>query len=213
MRFVRSNTTVPVPRVWLNVFWRGRSYIIMSRAPGVVLESIWYTSNLETKERIVGQLVDYVKQMRTLKSPFGSTIGSVLGGPVFDCRLYFMGVSGPFANEDKMNKQLRYLRPLEDWPDDVRHAHSLTHEIAFTHGDLAPRNIIVEGSTITAILDWESAGWFPAHWEYHKAQFNSFQKRYDLWRPWIPKFIPPFDMESKANMAVLRGSMVPMLKE
>jgi thiamine kinase-like enzyme len=185
----------------------------MSRAPGVELESIWYTSNLETKGRIVDQLADYVKQMRTLKSPYGCTIGSVLGGPVFDCRLYFMGVSGPFPDESRMNKQLRYLKPLEDWPEDIRLAHSMTHEIVFTHGDLVPRNIMVEGSTVTAILDWESAGWFPIHWEYHKARFEATQKRYDLWRPWIPKFIPPFEMESEANMSLVRKSWIPCFKE
>jgi hypothetical protein len=33
-------------------------------------------------------------------------------------------------------------------------------------GDLLPRNILVEDSKITAILDWETAGYYPEFWEY-----------------------------------------------
>jgi thiamine kinase-like enzyme len=40
------------------------------------------------------------------------------------------------------------------------------HEIVFTYFDLAPRNILVERDRVTAILDWEYAGWSPEHWEY-----------------------------------------------
>ena len=47
----------------------------------------------------------------------------------------------------------------------------------FTHGDVAPRNILVrhvdgdDGEKsgrveISALLDWENAGWYPYYWEY-----------------------------------------------
>ncbi|KKZ63777.1 hypothetical protein EMCG_01881 [[Emmonsia] crescens] len=40
------------------------------------------------------------------------------------------------------------------------------HAIHFAHGDLSPRNILVdEGGHITAVLDWEWAGWFPEYWD------------------------------------------------
>ncbi len=36
-----------------------------------------------------------------------------------------------------------------------------------THGDIAPRNILVdESGRITGIIDWELAGWYPEYWEY-----------------------------------------------
>ena len=38
--------------------------------------------------------------------------------------------------------------------------------IKFTHGDLLPKNNIVEGSRITGILDWATGGCYPAYWEY-----------------------------------------------
>ncbi|PBK89615.1 hypothetical protein ARMGADRAFT_1033150 [Armillaria gallica] len=38
--------------------------------------------------------------------------------------------------------------------------------IRFAHADLVPKNIIVEGSTITGIVDWKLSGFFPDFWEY-----------------------------------------------
>ena len=42
----------------------------------------------------------------------------------------------------------------------------MTMKLVFTHADLAPRNILVEGGHVTAIFDWEDAGWYQAHWGY-----------------------------------------------
>lgn len=39
-------------------------------------------------------------------------------------------------------------------------------QVHFTHGDLLPHNILVDGSKITAIFDWETAGYYPDFWEY-----------------------------------------------
>lgn len=47
------------------------------------------------------------------------------------------------------------------------------HEFVMTHNDFAPRNILVRGSQVVAILDWEFSGYFPEYWEFAKA----------LWRP------------------------------
>jgi aminoglycoside phosphotransferase (APT) family kinase protein len=38
----------------------------------------------------------------------------------------------------------------------------------FTHGDIAPRNIMVDETyRITGILDWEEGGWYLDYWELH----------------------------------------------
>ncbi|KND87311.1 hypothetical protein TOPH_08021 [Tolypocladium ophioglossoides CBS 100239] len=47
------------------------------------------------------------------------------------------------------------------------------HEFVMTHNDLDPRNILVKGSQVVALLDWEYSGFYPEYWEYCKA----------LWRP------------------------------
>jgi tRNA A-37 threonylcarbamoyl transferase component Bud32 len=46
------------------------------------------------------------------------------------------------------------------------------HEIVLTHGDISPRNILVQGSKVDAILDWEMSGYYPEYWDYVKALFR-----------------------------------------
>ena len=46
------------------------------------------------------------------------------------------------------------------------------NEIVFTHGDLDPRNILVEEGHVTGIVDWEQSGWYPGYWEYVKAMWG-----------------------------------------
>lgn len=42
----------------------------------------------------------------------------------------------------------------------------------FTHGDLDPRNILVEEGHVIGIVDWEQSGWYPGYWEYVKAMWG-----------------------------------------
>ena len=39
------------------------------------------------------------------------------------------------------------------------------HEIVFTHFDVTPRNIFVEGGHVTTVPAWESASLYPECWE------------------------------------------------
>lgn len=54
-------------------------------------------------------------------------------------------------------------------PDDAK--------VYFTHGDLTPLNIMVSGPPgfcrVTAVIDWEQAGWYPEYWEHCKMQFGA----------------------------------------
>lgn len=53
--------------------------------------------------------------------------------------------------------------------ENCRAALSDSNDICFAHGDFAPRNILVdESGSVTAVLDWEMAGWFPAYWDIGK---------------------------------------------
>jgi RIO-like serine/threonine protein kinase len=40
------------------------------------------------------------------------------------------------------------------------------YPIAFTHGDISSRNILVRDGCIVAILDWEWVGFYPVYWDY-----------------------------------------------
>ncbi|KAH9930573.1 kinase-like domain-containing protein [Fomitopsis serialis] len=218
MRMVAAHTNIPVPRIWTHFVWRGARYIIMDRARGVPLSNLWYDATPQYKEEVCAQLANYFRELRSLPTPYGPRVCSLLGGPVRDFRLRF-DHTGPFENEDDFNHRgarfgwdIEYL-PAEGMPQLVAEAHSMKHPIAFTHGDLDPRNVMVDGSRITAIIDWECAGWFPAHWEYCKSIFATLSWDDDdhEWVPWLRSMVPVYDTEARADKMLVRELFTPLL--
>ena len=60
----------------------------------------------------------------------------------------------------------------------------------FTHGDIAPRNIMVdEEHNITGILDWEFSGWYPDYWEYSQMLRPAVEANRD-WQEWMDLTAP-----------------------
>ncbi|OJJ31905.1 hypothetical protein ASPWEDRAFT_43931 [Aspergillus wentii DTO 134E9] len=52
----------------------------------------------------------------------------------------------------------------------------------FAHGDIAPRNIMVdENGNIIGIIDWEYAGWYPDYWEYAQIMRPAFWGDWSIW--------------------------------
>lgn len=71
---------------------------------------------------------------------------------------------------------------------DSRYKHELPDMLlksassVFTHGDIAPRNIMVdENGNITGIIDWEWAGWYPDYWEYAQIMRPAFWGDWFVW--------------------------------
>ncbi|KAJ7155014.1 kinase-like domain-containing protein, partial [Mycena filopes] len=179
MRYVANHTDIPVPRVWYSFKWRNRAYIVMDRVPGITLFDALhggYLQDGDKQDALAAQLARHMAQLRSLAPPPGLGISSVLGGPVRCPRLFQDPLygptappppTGPFKSEATMNLQLRHLRSLEACAPIVVAAHSTAHPLLLTHSDLVPRNIMVDYAVgkVVAIIDWEYAGWFPAHWE------------------------------------------------
>ncbi|TFY60392.1 hypothetical protein EVJ58_g5183 [Rhodofomes roseus] len=210
---VSSCTRIPVPRIWTHFVWDERRYIVMSRVRGVELSSVWRTAGTQFKEAVAAQLANHFKELRTLRTPYGSRICSILGGPVRDFRLQYRH-TGPFEDEDDFNHHgARFNHDIEFLPADMQElvaaAHSIKHDIVFTHGDLALRNIMVDGATVTAIVDWECAGWFPEHWEYCKSIFAAeWGEERD---PWLRRALPVYDLEAEADSMLVRHLWRPLV--
>ncbi|KAK5175653.1 uncharacterized protein LTR77_000792 [Saxophila tyrrhenica] len=135
---------MPVPVVHETRSLReGGIEICMDFIPGQPLEDIWPTMSAEQKTSIALQLRQIVTTMRSRYRP--SNLALELAEA--DQRW----IATPPAIRTSISRSLR-----------------TDHRVVFTHGDLNPRNIIVENGTIKALLDWEFAGWYPEYWEYVK---------------------------------------------
>lgn len=209
IKFVASHTNIPLPRLWLTPSWRGTNYMIMSRIHGVELEEVWDCLSDDKKDYISHQLRDYILQLRAIPPPSGTSICSVDGGPVQSHRLIqWESVCGPFRDEDHLNVQLRHLKPVEDFPEVVQREHAKRHPLVFTHNDFFPRNIMIDSQLngdVRAIVDWESAGWFPSHWEYCiSTNWGIWQPRQQEWmEKYVAKIVPVFEDEAEVDRMLM----------
>ncbi|KII84736.1 hypothetical protein PLICRDRAFT_57262 [Plicaturopsis crispa FD-325 SS-3] len=205
IRYIRKHTTIPVPRVWGPFSWFGTTFIVMTRVPGHSFDAYeWNRMPRDAQDSIIYQLRDSISQLRALPPPSSPSICSVHGGPVFDSRIELRPV-GPFADEDEMNWYVRQgmsMERLQERSPICYESHSRRHPLVLTHADLAPRNIMIEGSTVTGIIDWEMCGWYPAHWEYLKAHRGCYDPTPGGWNDRIREFVPPFDFELKADQTI-----------
>ncbi|KAF8523626.1 kinase-like domain-containing protein [Gautieria morchelliformis] len=179
MRYIANNTSIPVPkvqRVWCH---NGVTYITMDIVDGEELGDVWHKMSEGTKRRVVEQLKGYLGQLRALKPPVEGAVASVTGGALQDGSRVGLESFGPFNTHDDFHQFLRgkgiTMQTFEkmNGVDKTVYSHRQSYSTKFTHGDFAPRNIMAKrDGTITAIIDWDSAGWFPEYWEYTKAMFT-----------------------------------------
>jgi serine/threonine protein kinase len=192
LRFVAENTTIPVPKVHDARLEDGKVVgIVMDYMPGKPLDDIWNPLSPDQKQSIAEQLRGYLSQLRNLKGDYIGAIGRgtvSMGkfGPIY---------GGPFDTEKEFNQWIlsdlhsSISAPLKNYAE---HALVDGHEIIFTHADFSPRNILVNENSnyrVTAILDWEFAGWYPEWWEHFRA-YKSFHKGKD-WTDYLCYILPP----------------------
>ncbi|KAJ5290529.1 uncharacterized protein N7443_010782 [Penicillium atrosanguineum] len=123
---------------------------------------------LDEKLSIASELHSYINQLRDLK---GDYIGAIDRGKAVIGQIASIE-GGPFDSEQQFNDFI--LGDIVKSAPDILRNHAKfalmdDHEIVFTHADFSPRNTLIEGGRVTAILDWEYAGWYPEHWEYIQA--------------------------------------------
>ena len=178
MEYVKRHTTIPLPDLQ-KTYKGGRwTYIEMSLVPGRPADIVWKYLSGDQRAHILEQLKGYIRQLRALVPPSPS-VASANGGPIFDYRLASNRICGPFPTVDDFHYFLRGTNsPIETWADDdfcrsayISHIEPY-HVVKFTHGDLLPRNIMIHKGSISAIIDWDSAGWRPEYWEVTKARYS-----------------------------------------
>ena len=118
-------------------------------------------------DHIANQLLVILNEMRSHTS---KTLGSVTGGP-YNNRFMPFPWHPPHAFlstkeylDHYRNMFLEFCGP--EYVEELFSHFGMDAQVHFTHGDLLPHNILVDGSKITAIIDWETAGYYPEFWEY-----------------------------------------------
>ncbi|RPD71813.1 hypothetical protein L226DRAFT_537810 [Lentinus tigrinus ALCF2SS1-7] len=192
MVFVRAHTTIPVPKVFMVFKYAGLVHIVMELVPGTALrEAVYYDADgapttgdgMVTNEQLHGimlQLRKIVEELRDLGRRFPPTrlmLGSLSGGRYTNTYFLEHLPSARFESiADFHAYWLKRVHPYKNMDGDAyEHLKRLARDSALypseagvpklTHGDLAPRNIIVRDGKIVAIVDWETFGWYPDFWE------------------------------------------------
>ncbi|KAL2051192.1 hypothetical protein ABVK25_008621 [Lepraria finkii] len=195
MRFIASNTSIPVPTVYHAFERKGVTYIVMSRLVGSPIGQNWSRRSDQSKSRLLEQLRDYIQEMRILKPTSGKVEG-VDGSKLYDMRIPG-GVHGfgPFDTIRDFHSFLAGGTTVS--PDQFPEVNELItmyedaeYTTRFTHGDLSSTNILVDGDKVAGIVDWDTCGWYPEYWEYMMAwNVNPYN---EFWRDEVGKFLQQY---------------------
>ncbi|OAL74517.1 hypothetical protein A7D00_0109 [Trichophyton violaceum] len=198
MRFISQHTSIPVPKVFCAFTHSGTTYIVMERIKGDMIGRGWVRRSEKSKAKLLSQLAKMIAELRQLKPPDGATISSVDGGPLYDCRVAGNALQfGPFDTIQEFHRHLRMGLEFDPRLDpDVKeliNQQNKTWPLVSTHGDLSSLNILIHGDDIASIIDWQTAGWYPSHWEYITA--HQVNPRNYFWGKEIDKFLGPMPQE------------------
>lgn len=64
-----------------------------------------------------------------------------------------------------------------------------------SHGDISPRNILVRGTKVVAILDWEMSGFYPEYWDYVKSVYKPAWESGCIKDKVAERILPPYYAE------------------
>lgn len=97
---------------------------------------------------------------------------------------------------------------LEIFGEQVANIHRRPYAVRFTHGDLGQQNVLVRGSNVVAVIDWECSGLYADYWEYTKSHYNSalLPEFYEMLR----RHIPRYDEELAVERTVWRNFDQPL---
>ena len=171
MSFVATNFPgVRLPRVYrhFNVpcqsaFFGMEGYVVMDYLDGYSLESCWSDLSTERKKAIVAQVAEMVHQLQSkrFKQP------GVVGGGISRGRWFTDYGAGPFTTKQNFERWFNWKLGLG------QHFNQVAKEIpsmdfqyfVVVHGDLSPRNLIVDANNQVWLIDWGFAGIYPPIFE------------------------------------------------
>ncbi|KAI0662276.1 kinase-like protein [Cubamyces menziesii] len=200
MQLVRSATPVPLPYCFAyfsesTYNGQGRcGYLVMEKSPGIPLVDLLPRLVEPSCDIIASQLHTHISSLRALNRR--GTWGMVGRDGVYHGG-FFSYLHQPIDQEQIRNgnpcvasstqhvldyfaKALNTLCGPDPEVMSLISRIDSTRPSVFSHGDLVPENILVDERTytITSIIDWERAGWYPYFWDDSIAIFRecAYQK-------------------------------------
>ncbi|KAF2676661.1 hypothetical protein K458DRAFT_410262 [Lentithecium fluviatile CBS 122367] len=184
MKYVMKNFPgVRLPRVhrYFNIdypvsYFGVKGYIVMDYLDGLSLDNSWDQLDHEAQKNVVNQVGAMVKELRSIHSDNPGVIG---GGMSRGTWFSDYG-AGPFKTKEMFEKWINWKLGLSKYfgraPLDVPQIEY--PYFVLTHGDLSPRNLILDANDQVWMIDWGCAGFYPPIFEAasvkHQRQFPSF---------------------------------------
>lgn len=191
LALIRDSSGLNLPQPLDLVSKERRVYMITGRLRGVSAQSVYVHLSGEQLMLLAQDLRAYIAELRLISKPPGlaaAAVSNIIGGGCIHNRLdEAQGTSfaphGPFSDHAAFTNHLVTHRPPAS--EEVQRT---GHAVVLTHGDLALRNIVVNGKgRLVGLVDWEHAGWYPEYWEHTTFHATIPQRRWaDVCSPLFP---------------------------
>lgn len=168
------------------------SAMVSDRVPGDRLSEVWGDLSEEARSSIIAQLRQQIRNMRSCTQSY---IGRINNRSTYNFYERVPGtLCGPFIDEEHFDEWCLSRVPdgvfgltrkkWTKWLEEERQRPF--RKFVLTHGNLSPRNIIVDDGVVTGIVDWEMSGFWPEYAEYAFVMelFPVYQRRQEAW--WGP---------------------------
>ncbi|PYH93438.1 hypothetical protein BO71DRAFT_327674 [Aspergillus ellipticus CBS 707.79] len=167
-------TDVPVPTVLEEQFGGRYGRIKMSDMPGTTLASKWDHLSSDQKQTVCSKIWALIASWKDITRParFQDVCCLADGQPIQDLLLRDSTTDEEQIGNLTTGAQVRErISKNFDISGNAMASKAIpvTDQFCFTHGDIDPSNIMVDDdNNMTAVVDWECAGWYPDYWEYAK---------------------------------------------
>ncbi|BGP00081.1 Phosphotransferase family protein [Rhodotorula toruloides ATCC 204091] len=173
--FVRTRTSIPVPKVYGVVHEDDSTYIYFEFVAGVSLTSAVQRLSEPALSSVYKQLRQMLDELHAVLAPPGTVIGSLDGSNTFaftirqgnDSPRAFGDLTSSAALADYFKEEYLALPDTsqEAWAAIEAHL-GRSSPLVLVHGDLWPSNILVsvdnlDNPFVAAIIDWENGGFYP----------------------------------------------------
>ncbi|KAK4203377.1 hypothetical protein QBC40DRAFT_262486 [Triangularia verruculosa] len=152
-----------------------RTECITQRIHGPTLEECWANLGWLSTIRLAFQLRSMVSRMRSITSPTAGSLGTGICRSLWLEEYYGVpakaspAVISSIVNfwHNLVNFRREASKTVEQHKAACAGPTTPEASLAFTHTDLAPRNIILEEATSNLwLIDWDKAGYYPRCFEY-----------------------------------------------